>query len=96
MQTWYIYIVETAAGALYTGISTDVARRFEQHCRGRGARALRGRGPLVLVHQAVVGSHGDALREEARVKRMSAAAKRCWIAHCATMPGVDTAAEPKP
>lgn len=82
VQVWYIYVVETAAGALYTGISTDVARRFEQHCCGRGAKALRGRGPLTLVHQALVGDHGDALREEARVKRMSAVAKRRWIAQC--------------
>lgn len=77
---WHLYIVETAKGALYTGITTDVARRFAEHCSGkRGARALRGKGPLVLVHQQVVGSRGEALRLEASIKGLSAARKRAWL-----------------
>ncbi len=77
--TWYLYVLETVEGALYTGISTDVARRMAQHEAGRGAKALRGRGPLVLRHQEPVGSHGDALRLEAEVKRLPAARKRIWL-----------------
>ncbi|WP_369413760.1 GIY-YIG nuclease family protein [Halomonas alkalisoli] len=76
---WYLYMLETPQGALYTGITTDVARRMAQHEAGRGAKALRGRGPLTLVHQEPVGSHGDALRLEAEVKRLSAVGKRSWI-----------------
>ncbi|MEG9453598.1 MAG: GIY-YIG nuclease family protein, partial [Pantoea piersonii] len=37
-KAWQLYIVQTAAGVLYTGITTDVARRVEQHESGRGAR----------------------------------------------------------
>ncbi|MGL4268304.1 MAG: GIY-YIG nuclease family protein, partial [Plesiomonas sp.] len=40
-STWWLYMVRMADGRLYTGISTDVARRFTQHSRGKGARALR-------------------------------------------------------
>lgn len=76
---WHLYMVETVEGTLYTGISTDVARRVAQHEAGRGAKALRGRGPLVLVHQEPVGSHGDALRLEAEVKRLPAVRKRSWF-----------------
>lgn len=76
---WYLYVVETAGGALYTGISTNVERRLQTHSSGRGARALRGRGPLTLRHVEAVGSHGDALRREAAIKRLSAAAKRRWL-----------------
>ncbi|MFQ3787694.1 GIY-YIG nuclease family protein [Halomonas sp. A29] len=76
---WHLYIVETPQGALYTGITTDVARRVAQHEAGRGAKALRGRGPLVLVYQEPVGSHGDALRLEAEVKRLPATRKRTWL-----------------
>ncbi|MBZ9556495.1 MULTISPECIES: GIY-YIG nuclease family protein [unclassified Modicisalibacter] len=80
-QCWWLYVVETAAGALYTGISTDVERRFREHRHGRrGARALRGKGPLRLVHCQRVGDHGDALRLEAWLKRQSAPAKRAWLA----------------
>jgi len=79
-RLWYLYLVETAAGALYTGISTDVDRRLAEHRAGRGAKALRGKGPLTLVHRECIGDHGAALRQEAAVKRLSAAAKRQWLA----------------
>lgn len=77
---WHLYILETAGGALYTGITTDVERRLADHARGRGAKALRGRGPLLLRHQEAVGSRSEALRLEAAVKRLSAAGKRAWMA----------------
>ncbi|MBZ9537852.1 GIY-YIG nuclease family protein [Modicisalibacter tunisiensis] len=78
---WHLYVVETAAGALYTGISTDVERRFREHQHGRrGARALRGKGPLTLVYRQAVGGRGEALRLEAWLKRQSAPAKRAWLA----------------
>ncbi|GAB2796841.1 hypothetical protein GCM10027040_24240 [Halomonas shantousis] len=73
-------MIETAAGALYTGITTDVERRFREHRNGkRGARALRGKGPLTLRHWQTVGSHGEALRLEAYIKTLSPPAKRAWI-----------------
>ncbi|MGQ4879498.1 GIY-YIG nuclease family protein [Billgrantia sp. LNSP4103-1] len=78
-RLWFLYVLETAEGALYTGITTDVARRMDQHASGRGAKALRGRGPFVLRHHEPVGSHGDALRLEAEVKRLTAARKRIWM-----------------
>ena len=62
-------------GSLYTGISTDVARRFEAHQADRGARRLRGRGPLELVYWQAVGDHASALRLEHRVKRLRRADK---------------------
>ncbi len=79
-RRWYLYLIETAGGALYTGITTDVTRRLAEHAAGRGAKALRGRGPLRLVHQQAVGSRGEALRLEAEIKRLSAAGKRAWLA----------------
>ncbi|WP_458525425.1 GIY-YIG nuclease family protein [Onishia taeanensis] len=78
---WHLYVLKTAAGHLYTGITTDVPRRLEEHREGgRGAKALRGKGPLTLMHHEAVGARGDALRLEAQVKRLSAAGKRAWLA----------------
>ncbi|MFG6179111.1 GIY-YIG nuclease family protein [Halomonas sp. THAF12] len=77
---WHLYVIETAAGALYTGITTDVTRRLAEHRAGRGAKALRGKGPLHLVYHECVGVHGEALRREAALKRLTAAAKRRWLA----------------
>ncbi|MCC5881119.1 MAG: GIY-YIG nuclease family protein [Halomonas sp.] len=73
-------MLETPRGALYTGITTDVARRVAQHAAGRGAKSLRGRSPLTLVHQEPVGGHAEALRLEAEIKRLTAARKRAWLA----------------
>lgn len=72
---WYLYLVRCADGALYTGITTDVARRFAAHSNNRGARRLRGRGPLELVFQRPVGSRSHALKLECQVKKLSRAAK---------------------
>lgn len=83
---WHLYLLETAGGALYTGITTDVERRLAEHTAGRGAKALRGKGPLTLRHREPVGSHGDALRREAEIKRLSAAGKRAWLDARTTAP----------
>lgn len=69
---WCLYLVRTAAGMLYTGISTNPDRRLQEHAGSpRGARALRGRGPLELVYRCEVGDRGAALRAERAVKRLS-------------------------
>jgi putative endonuclease len=61
-------MIRRADGALYTGIALDVNRRFAQHVAGKGAKALRGRGPLELVLRRVVGARNDALRLERSIK----------------------------
>jgi putative endonuclease len=70
-QHWQLYIVRTAKGSLYTGITTDVPRRVDQHQRGRGARALRGKGPLDLVFHCEAGDRASASRLEYRVKQLT-------------------------
>ncbi|MEM7305392.1 MAG: GIY-YIG nuclease family protein [Planctomycetota bacterium] len=77
---WHVYLVRCRNGALYTGIATDVARRFEEHGEGRGAKALRGRGPLELVYQRPVGERGLALRVESLIKRLPKARKEELVA----------------
>ena len=56
---WWLYLVRTADGSLYTGISTNVQRRFAEHenkdKKNKGAKALRGKAPLRLVFRIVVG-----------------------------------------
>ena len=73
MSDWYLYIVRCRDGSLYTGITTDVARRLEEH-QGKGttgAKYLRGRGPLFLVFQKKLGSKSLAMSVENKVKRLS-------------------------
>ena len=72
---WFVYLVRTGTGALYAGISTDPERRLRQHQSGKGARALRGKGPLTLVWRQGVVDKGEALRLEYRLKQQSKAFK---------------------
>lgn len=79
---WHLYVVRTRAGHLYTGIATDVERRLEEHAAGdgRGAKALRGRGPLELVYRRRIGERGLALRLEHRLKRCTREEKEALVA----------------
>lgn len=68
---WFVYMVRTAGGALYTGISTDVSRRFAEHQAGapKGARSLRGKGPLELVFSSPAGNRSRASKLEWHIKQ---------------------------
>ena len=70
-QIWYLYMLRCRDGSLYTGITTDVEKRLEQHRSGKGAKYTRGRGPLELVYREECGSHSDALKREWEVKGLS-------------------------
>ena len=65
---WSLYVLRTADDSLYTGITTDVSRRVAEHQEGRGARSLRGRGPLQVVYQTAIGTRSLALRAEHALK----------------------------
>lgn len=79
-SVWYLYILRCGDGSLYTGITTDVEKRFEAHCSGRGAKYTRGRGPLELVYRETCGGHSEALKRELAVKKLTAEQKRKLIA----------------
>ncbi|MFC1974360.1 GIY-YIG nuclease family protein [Chloroflexota bacterium] len=70
-------MVRCQDGSLYTGITTNVARRFAEHqeTNGAGAKYLRGRGPLILVFQKKLGGRSLALGVESKVKKLSKARK---------------------
>jgi putative endonuclease len=82
MTDWFIYLIRCHDNSLYTGISTDVARRFGEHQQDKvkGSRYLRGKGPLQLVFQAAAGDRSQASRLENRIKRLSRASKLRLIA----------------
>ena len=80
MTPWYLYLIRTADNALYTGITTDVARRYQQHQQGKGAKALRGKGDLTLAFSAPVGDRSLALRAEYRVKKLTKRQKERLVA----------------
>ncbi|WP_102564490.1 GIY-YIG nuclease family protein [Vibrio sp. 10N.286.49.B3] len=68
---WYIYFIRTRYDTLYCGITTDLSRRFKQHESGKGAKALRGKGPLSLVWSQKLSNHSEALKCEIAAKKLS-------------------------
>ena len=79
MNAWSVYLIRTTSGVLYAGIATDVDRRFREHGLGRGAKCLRGRGPLVIVYRRKLGSRSLALRVEHRLKRLTKSEKESIV-----------------
>ncbi|MBS3805027.1 MAG: GIY-YIG nuclease family protein [Oleiphilaceae bacterium] len=92
MNQWFLYLIRTARGSLYTGITTDVQRRLTEHEAGggRGARSLRGKGPLTLAYHARVGDRVMASRLEWQVKRWPRIRKEALIAGQIELPSVQT------
>ena len=71
MKQWYVYIVKCSDGTLYTGITNDLDKRIATHNKGKGAKYTRGRLPVFLVYSVEIGSLGDTLKEEHRVKKLT-------------------------
>ncbi len=78
---WSIYLIRCGDGSLYTGIATDVDRRFSEHLSQgpKTAKYLRGRLPLELVHRREIGTRSEASKEEIRVKRLKVKEKTSYI-----------------
>jgi len=72
---WAVYILCCGDGTLYTGATSDLARRLEQHQAGRGARYTRSRLPVALHYWECARDRPSALRREAALKRLTRAEK---------------------
>ena len=78
---WYVYMIETASGHLYTGISTDIERRFSEHSAAfigtpkslakRGARYFRAHQPRRICYSETFANRALASKREAAIKRLS-------------------------
>ena len=52
---WFLYIIRTAKQTLYTGITTNVARRLYQHQHNKGAKYLKGNKDLTVFYKIMIG-----------------------------------------
>ena len=81
-----VYIVRCADDTYYTGIAADVARRIVEHeSSPRGAKYLKGRGPLQLVYAEAVGDRSRASQLEYRIKKLDRSDKEALISGRATL-----------
>lgn len=78
-KDWYVYLIRTRTNTLYCGITNNLERRFEQHQTGKGAKYLRGKGPLSLEWTQAVADKSAALKEEIRIKKLTKEQKEVMV-----------------
>jgi len=76
MAQWYVYIIECRDGSLYTGIATDVERRYAAHVAGKGARYTRSHPPSRLLARFEFPDRAGASKAEYAIKQLTPARKR--------------------
>jgi len=87
-MSWFLYLIECADDSIYTGITTDVAARFDEHASGKGARYTRSRKPRAVLASFPLPDRSSASRAEYWVKRLTAAQKRELAAGLRTLESV--------
>jgi putative endonuclease len=91
-STWFLYMIRCADNSLYTGITTELDRRFAEHqTQGKKcAKYLRGKAPLELVFSTEVGTKSDASRLELRLKKCSKATKEKLVSGAIGLASIQT------
>ena len=77
-MSWFLYVIECQDGSLYTGISTDVERRYAQHAAGKGARYTRAHPPKRLLLALEYPDQSAALKAEYALKQLRTTQKWQW------------------
>ncbi|MGZ3786940.1 MAG: GIY-YIG nuclease family protein [Bacteriovorax sp.] len=81
MSEWFVYIIRTEKGRLYTGITTDVERRFQEHSgqKPNGAKFFRSDRPQKIVYVESCETRSEASIKEAAIKKMTRLQKENFI-----------------
>ena len=77
---WVVYIIETSDDSYYTGITTDVQRRFDEHLNGKGAKFFNICQPLKVIYQESGHTRSSASKREAKIKALTHLEKRKLVA----------------
>lgn len=80
---------KNSVGSLYCGITNNLERRFKMHQDGKGAKYLKGKGPLTLVWHCDVENKSIALKYEYRIKKMTKASKEALVINQIPLPTIN-------
>ena len=78
-MNWLVYMILCSDETFYTGITTNLQRRFDQHASGKGAKYFRGRRPLQVVYRESGHTRSSASRREREIKDLKRAEKGLLI-----------------
>ncbi len=82
IKSWFVYILRCADGSFYTGITTDVERRVDEHnglSKTAGAKCTRARRPVQLVYQEKCENRSTASKREYEIKSMTRQKKLIFV-----------------
>ncbi len=81
MSEWFVYIARCSDNSLYTGVTTDLARRIEQHntCNKTGAKYTRMRRPIELVYSEHSANRSTACQREYQIKQLNKVKKEALV-----------------
>ena len=65
---YYVYIIECKDSSFYTGITTDIQRRFKEHKDGKGGAYTRSRKVKKVLYTEQFKTRSEALKREAQIK----------------------------
>ncbi|MCK5394516.1 MAG: GIY-YIG nuclease family protein [Gammaproteobacteria bacterium] len=80
-QPWFVYILRCADNSLYTGVTTDISKRLDQHngADKNGAKYTKARRPVELVYQEPSASRSEACKREYVIKSLKKSQKESLI-----------------
>ncbi|MFV8439163.1 GIY-YIG nuclease family protein [Vibrio owensii] len=78
-QNWSVYLIRNNRNALYCGVTNNVERRFKQHESGKGAKALKGKGPLTLEWSCAFENKSMAMKAEYFIKQLTKTKKELLV-----------------
>ena len=78
-KAWCVYLLECVNGKIYTGITTDMEKRFKAHVLGKGAMFTRRNPPLHILAVRQCDNRSDASRLEYQIKRLTPTQKRTLV-----------------
>lgn len=76
---WYVYILQCGDSTLYTGITTELQRRLEQHNSGKASRYTRARLPVKLLYSETTSNRTEAQKREYEIKQLTRREKLALI-----------------
>jgi len=68
---WFLYVLECSDGSFYTGITTDLEKRIQEHRSGKGSKYVRAKLPAQLIYREQLETKSQALKREIEVKRLT-------------------------
>jgi putative endonuclease len=78
-KKFFVYMVQCANGAYYTGYTDDVEKRVNTHNSGKGAKYTRAHRPVKLVFKIPHDTKSEAMKQEAKIKKMSRKQKEFMV-----------------